>query len=40
MATQLIIKNFETRDITMIQDDDKEVWFKGYDVAAVLVYSN
>ena len=38
MATQLIIKQFKTRDITMIQDDDKEVWFKGYDVATVLGY--
>ena len=37
MATQLI-KNFETRDITMIQDDDKEVWFKGHDVATILGY--
>jgi hypothetical protein len=28
MNTQLITKQFQTMDINMIQDDDKEVWFK------------
>ena len=40
MATQLIIKQFETREITMIQDDDKEVWFKANELCTVLGYSN
>ena len=38
MSTQMIIKEFETKQITMIQDDDNEVWFKGHDVATILGY--
>jgi prophage antirepressor-like protein len=39
MNTQMIIKEFQTKQITMIQDDDKEVWFKGHDVATILGYA-
>jgi prophage antirepressor-like protein len=38
MTAQLIIKQFETNEITMIQDNDNEVWFKAHDVATVLGY--
>ena len=40
MAIHLIIKQFKTRDITMIQDDDNDVCFTGYDADTVLGYSN
>ena len=40
MNTQLITRTFETMDITMIQDDDHEIWFKGRDLASILGYSN
>jgi prophage antirepressor-like protein len=36
----MIIKEFQTKQITMIQDDDKEIWFKGVDVATILGYAN
>ena len=35
MATQLIIKQFKTLEITLIQDDDKEVWFKANELCTV-----
>lgn len=38
MNTQLITRTFETMDITMIQDDEHEIWFKGHDVASILGY--
>ena len=40
MNTQLITRTFETMDITMIQDDEHEIWFKGRDLASILGYSN
>ena len=40
MAIHLIIKQFKTREITMIQDDDNDVCFTGYDADTVLGYSN
>ncbi len=40
MNTQMIIKEFQTKQITMIKDDDMNVWFKGYDVATILGYKN
>jgi len=39
MNTQLITRTFETMDITMIQDDEHEIWFKGHDVASILGYA-
>ena len=38
MSSQLIIKQFETNEITMIKDDNNDVWFKAHDVATVLGY--
>jgi prophage antirepressor-like protein len=38
MNTQMIIKEFQTKQINIIQDDDKEIWFKGHDVATILGY--
>jgi prophage antirepressor-like protein len=40
MNTQMIIKEFQTKQITMIKDDDMNVWFKGRDVAQVLEYAD
>ena len=40
MNTQMIIKEFQTKQITMIKDDDMNVWFKGRDVATILGYVN
>lgn len=40
MNTQLITKQFETMNITMVQDDENEIWFKGHDVATILGYQN
>ena len=34
----MITRTFETMDITMIRDDDNEIWFKGHDVASILGY--
>ena len=34
----MIIKEFQTKQINIIQDDDKEIWFKGHDVATILGY--
>ena len=38
MNTQMITRTFETMEITMIQDDEHEIWFKGHDVATILGY--
>jgi prophage antirepressor-like protein len=40
MNTQLIIKEFQTKQITIIKDDDMNVWFKGRDVANILKYTD
>jgi anti-repressor protein len=40
MNTQMIIKEFQTKQITMIKDDDMNVWFNGRDVATILGYAN
>ena len=36
----MITRTFETMDITMIRDDDNEIWFKGRNIASILGYSN
>ena len=42
--TNIIIKEYFSNEyiteITMIQDDDNDVWFKGCDVASILGYSD
>ena len=40
METQLITREYFESKIIMIQDEDKNVWFKGFDVASILGYSN
>ena len=40
MNTQMITRTFETMDITMIRDDDNEIWFKGRNIASILGYKN
>ena len=44
MENKIIIKEYFNNEylteITMIQDNDKVIWFKGIDVASILGYSN
>jgi len=35
----LIVKEFMTQQVTMIQDAEGEVYFKGHDVATILGYA-
>ena len=40
METQLITREYLESKIVMIQDEDKNVWFKGVDAASILGYSD
>jgi prophage antirepressor-like protein len=40
MENQLIIREYIESKIIMIQDEDKNVWFKGVDAASILGYSD
>lgn len=37
---KLSVFDFQAMELTAIIDSNKEVWFKGYDVASILGYSN
>ena len=40
LITREYFNNEYLSEVTMIQDDDKIVWFNGADIASILGYSN
>ena len=40
LITREYFNNEYLSEVTMIQDDEKNVWFKGVDIARILGYSN
>ena len=40
MENQLIICEYIESKIIIIQDEDKNVWYKGFNVASILGYSD
>ena len=40
LITREYFNNEYLSEVTMIQDDDKIIWFKGADIASILGYSN
>ena len=40
LITREYFNNEYLSEVTMIQDDEKNVWFKGADIARILGYSN
>ena len=40
LITREYFNNEYLSEVTMIQDDDKIIWFKGVDIARILGYSN
>ena len=40
LITREYFNNEYLSEVTMIQDDDKIIWFKGVDIASILGYSD